>query len=471
MSKKKQNPRLQKNLFDILSSTRLAIYLLITLLIACIIGMLVPQIGVTIDIDQYFTMLENPFWATLSKFGFFHVFSSFWFLSLVGLMLVNLILCSIKGLNRIPGRLAASAKPLTMANAQAHQFFRIWKAAPGKEENIRKILSGSGTVNHYTTENSEQFRIIKGALSMYAPYIIHLSIIVMVAGAMVDQFYGLDGKMNVAEKSRSQIFSVFEPTGQVRQYRLPFIIKCDQFDIEYYEGTSRPKDYKSTLAIIEDGKEVYEKTIEVNSPLVWKGFRIFQSSYGKTGAGVSLSIMRRADSKTHSLNTSVGITETISDFESNDQSPDSALPVLKKLLIVDIKQDFQGNGPAAKLAIETDAGSPEPFWIFLKTPEFDDVRNGTFKFQFKNFENAYYTGLLIVRKPGATLIWIGCALFMISLCWGFFVPYRRIWLQVDPECICFAGESNRFSDSWKKHLEKTAVELEVELGQAEKESK
>lgn len=43
------------------------------------------------------------------------------------------------------------------------------------------------------------------------------------------------------------------------------------------------KDFKSKLRIVEDGKTVVEKTIEVNDPLKYKGYAFYQSSYDPQG--------------------------------------------------------------------------------------------------------------------------------------------------------------------------------------------
>ena len=48
----------------------------------------------------------------------------------------------------------------------------------------------------------------------------------------------------------------------------------------FYEGSQRPKDFTSKLTIIDGGKEVKQKVIEVNDPLQYKGIFIYQSSYG-----------------------------------------------------------------------------------------------------------------------------------------------------------------------------------------------
>ncbi|MGR3218756.1 MAG: cytochrome c biogenesis protein ResB, partial [Candidatus Anammoxibacter sp.] len=53
----------------------------------------------------------------------------------------------------------------------------------------------------------------------------------------------------------------------------------DNLALLYQEGREIIKDFKSTLKIIEDGKVVKTKTIEVNDPLSYKGIDFYQANY------------------------------------------------------------------------------------------------------------------------------------------------------------------------------------------------
>ena len=57
-------------------------------------------------------------------------------------------------------------------------------------------------------------------------------------------------------------------------------MRCDDFDVSFYPDSDRPKEYKSWLTVIEHGKEVMKKEIEVNSPLTFNGITFYQSSFG-----------------------------------------------------------------------------------------------------------------------------------------------------------------------------------------------
>jgi cytochrome c biogenesis protein ResB len=82
-----------------------------------------------------------------------------------------------------------------------------------------------------------------------------------------------------------------EKDNQIRE--LPFSIKLEEFKIDYYESKypKQPQDksllkregavrnYTSSLAIIENGKIIAEKNVEVNHPLHYGGYHFYQHSY------------------------------------------------------------------------------------------------------------------------------------------------------------------------------------------------
>ena len=55
-----------------------------------------------------------------------------------------------------------------------------------------------------------------------------------------------------------------------------FEIECEDFNISFYDNGA-PKEYRSSLTIIEKDKPVYQKNIIVNNPLHYRGINIFRS--------------------------------------------------------------------------------------------------------------------------------------------------------------------------------------------------
>jgi len=64
------------------------------------------------------------------------------------------------------------------------------------------------------------------------------------------------------------------------------LIKVNRFWLDYYDSEKFQgaiKSFNSEIEIWENGQLVKKQIIKVNHPMDYKGYRIFQASYGKTG--------------------------------------------------------------------------------------------------------------------------------------------------------------------------------------------
>ncbi len=68
-------------------------------------------------------------------------------------------------------------------------------------------------------------------------------------------------------------------------YQLPFFIRLDDFSISYYDSSQCVSDYTSKTTIIDRQKPVRQKDIEVNKPLYFGGYHIYQHSWGEDEQG------------------------------------------------------------------------------------------------------------------------------------------------------------------------------------------
>src|SRR5690606_11661408 len=69
----------------------------------------------------------------------------------------------------------------------------------------------------------------------------------------------------------------------------PFSIRCDDFILDRYPGSTNPSSYESELTVIDDGKEEPHH-IYMNNVLDYKGYRFFQASYFPDESGTILSV-------------------------------------------------------------------------------------------------------------------------------------------------------------------------------------
>ncbi len=270
-------------LWDFFCSLKLAIIILILLATTSIIGTVIEQNKSPQEYMQNYGMSESTYKA-LDTLQFFDMYHSYWFLSLMGLFAVNLICCSIK---RLPRIVKIVREPTLVAEDNLFRTFsnKGEVVAAGTLESVRDkvvALLSSKFASPVVTEQDGKIYLFsqKGALSRFGVYVTHTSILIIFLGAMIGNIWGYKAYVNIVEGK--SINSVWPRAGE-QQIPIGFELRCDNFEVTFYEGGGRPKDFKSDLVVLENGQEVLKKTIEVNDPLTYKGLTFYQSSYGTTG--------------------------------------------------------------------------------------------------------------------------------------------------------------------------------------------
>ena len=113
----------------------------------------------------------------------------------------------------------------------------------------------------------------------------HGSMLVILAGGLLTEFRKVEGQLQIWEGEESTaVVGGVEPGSSAEPRTvatLPFAVKLDSFEVEYYEGTRRPAQFRSRV-IVKDGGAEKPAVIEMNRPLAHAGYKFFQSSYRET---------------------------------------------------------------------------------------------------------------------------------------------------------------------------------------------
>jgi len=388
---------------------------------------LTPFIGTVIEQNksaqeymQNYGMSESTYRA-LDALQFFDMYHSYWFLSLMGLFAVNLICCSIK---RLPRIIKIVSEPVLVADDGLFRTFSNKEeiVAAGTIESVRDkavALLGDKFASPVVTEQDGKTYLFsqKGAWSRFSVYVTHSSILIIFLGAMIGNVWGYKAYINIVEGK--SIDAVWPRAGQ-EPIPIGFELRCDNFEVTFYEGGGRPKDFTSDLVVLENGQEVLKKTIEVNDPLTYKGLTFYQSSYGPTGDPVYRFRVK---------NRETGETVTV----KGPQGKHLALPGGAALIPMGYAEEYQDFGPAAQVNIDTgDHKHGTPFIVFKNFPQFDEKRGGTYAISLLDAQQSYYTGLQVAKDPGVWVVWLGCLLIVFGSMSAFFLSHRRIWVNIQP---------------------------------------
>lgn len=118
--------------------------------------------------------------------------------------------------------------------------------------------------------------IRRGTIRKPATFMLHMSFVIILAGALVTM---LTGKSGMIELRRGLPSSQWV-SGEGFRQELPFTLKLNEFRIEYYPDSDDPSDYISKVVLKDSGSDTEtEYTISMNRILKYGGYRFYQSSY------------------------------------------------------------------------------------------------------------------------------------------------------------------------------------------------
>ena len=449
-------------IFRAFASVKTGIILLIILGVVAAAGTLILQRPMT-DADQMARAYAPQTLRWLDQTGLTDVYHSWWFALLMAVLGVSIVFASI---DRFPKAWRLVSRPYRRPEPHFRAVLPMQRslAISHAEAGIiaaEKAFRNAGLKPQRTVENNQTaIYAEKNRWSPLAVYVVHTSLLLILAGGIVDAFLGYKGYLMLTPGQSAS--KLEQPNGVTRP--LPFTLRCDGTGQENYpDGT--PKKWWSKLTVIEDGRVVLRKEIVVNDPLVTHGIRFYQSGYGQTGEVESLLLNATAKGETRQItlrlnqaaqldaDTKVALADFIPDFVMRDGQvyARSKDPV----------------NPAIRLVItNTATQAKSEVWLFPAMHQ--QSGSSPYQFEFADMQMAAYTGLQVSHEPGQWLVWAGCLLMAVGLVMAFYLVHQRFWaIAVETKnglalWVGAAADKNRehYQESFTKLVEDIRAELD-----------
>ena len=263
----------------------LAIVLLMVLSIASVIGTVLLQNQEQADYLQQFGALW--YWV-FRALGLFDMYHTWWFQTLLGLLMLSLTACLWRHVPLMLKEMRTRKVTLSERSLERMELLHHWQLSTSMpveklQELFRKQLHGW---EFKSIEESGTYfvRADKGRYHKWGYISVHAAILVILIGGLVSVQFGFRGNMAVAEGGAEKTISFLQGT-QTATLDMPFQVRCNSFEIDFFP-TGAPKEFRSNLTIIDEGKEVLTSDIIVNEPLFYKGVYIYQASFGDGGSDV-----------------------------------------------------------------------------------------------------------------------------------------------------------------------------------------
>lgn len=451
MNDNKQNPI--DAIWDFFCSLKLSITTLILLATTSILGTVIEQ-GSTPE-----AMAQKHGWnlsfmqfldKTLDAFNMYH---SWWFIGLLGLFAVNLICCSIKRLPRVwytvqnPVLIPDDNLLRSLSNREE---ITVKGDEAAIKEKINAFLAGRFSAARVSEQDGKTyFYAEKGAWSRFGVYITHLSILIIFVGALLGSFWGYKAYVSIPEGGQSD--RIYRRDKQA-EAPLGFTVRCEAFSVSYYEGTRRPREFKSILSVIDNGQVVIkDRKVIVNEPLTYKGITFYQSSYNPIGEpSFGLQVKERASSRIIDLNIPFNATRP--------------LPGGGSVRV----ENYGDNGMIVRLGVTGTDGQRRVVDVYDPSANIsDERRGGEYIFSLTGFHQRYATGLQVAKDPGVEVVWLGCLFMVVGTMVAFFMSHRRIWVVLSPGSkgmnLLIAGNANRNQPAFEIGFDELKKEFKNEF--------
>lgn len=382
----------QNNIIDVvwnfLSSMKLGIALLLIMALASIVG----TIWIPVD-------------PATGQQDFVKYYNAWPFRILMGLLALNLLVCSLNRWKSVTNTLKGPGSDFSdkfVKNLKSVRNFKLNEKPAQAAGEVQELLKKRG-YRIFSNHEGEALKVSsdRGHLGILGPYLTHLSFIIMLIAIMIkfSGFSGFDGMM-------SGVVGQTVNLGQVQGIQNVdpseyFDIKINNFRTVYRPDGSVQQWYSDVTVI--DRDKTFDYSISVNHPLVYKGFKFYQMSYGSQFSG-----------------TWSGASAKGQQFAVGAQNP---IQTDTDITFVPMSVDNQ------KIAVELYKGSQY-------VGQQQATLNTPFKYEGAevNFTAAdAYTVLSVKRDPGVPIIGVGSILLIIGVIFSFLLRQRRIWAIITPE--------------------------------------
>lgn len=380
---------LSERIWRAFSSMKLGLALLGIIALVAGIGTIVPQLEQAPEKAKQLGQI----WQWM---GITHLYNTVWFRLLLGLLCINLIVCSIQRLKGIYLRTFKLKPPATLEQVPVKIRLTLKGESAQLRESVQTVLKQKGYRFSLSNQSdSWSFIAIKRRLGNWGSLITHLSFVVLVIGALLGSLLGFKGYFMEGAGTTIPIQGIHLSKGKVSE---TFSVRINSAEDRFLPNGERDNWY-TDMSILENGQEVSRQTLSVNHPFKYHGITFYQANFAN---GVSFTVDMKGKK------TSVVLHDQ---GQSYFQAPGTEL-----YLVTAIQPS---SSQKADVLYQVYKGAEEkPIQAGqLTTGQTIDVQ-GTYQLTFNGL--AGFTGLQVKKDPGVAIIWLGCALLVVGLILAFY---------------------------------------------------
>ncbi|WP_018922179.1 cytochrome c biogenesis protein ResB [Salsuginibacillus kocurii] len=490
------NKSIVDKIWNFFSSVKVGVWIIVLTLLASSLGTIFPQelfIPPNVDPAAHYAQEYGVAGKVYYTLGFHNLYGSWWYMGLIAALGTSLIIASID-------RVVPLYRALKTQRVTRHTGFMKRQRLYGtsQPENVDETMAEAKELlkskRYNIREENGNLVAEKNRFSRWGPYVNHLGLIIFLLGAMLRFFPGMYVDENVWVRDGETV--VLPGTdGEYYLENEEFVLELyDEEDERFVESMARTSDpvvetFQTNAVLYEreqgdtigvDGEltRIDEHPIEVNDPLTFDNFSVYQVDYKLNEfSDMSFELTNRETDEavgqididlfdpedTYELDDgyAVDIHSYFPDFfftDDGDPSTRSSVPDNPAFI-------FEMSGP--------DLEEPEISFVGIQQ-NMDVNGDNQYGMNFADLDTNHVTALTVRKDLTLPFLIVGGSIFMIGLIQGSYWAHRRIWLQRGEDgSVHLAGHTNKNWQSLKRDFEALSnqTELQVPADQIEEKEK
>ncbi|MDO6449446.1 cytochrome c biogenesis protein ResB [Oceanobacillus profundus] len=475
-------------IWSFFSSVKVGVWLIVLALVASMFGTIfpqaqfIPQNAISRDPAVYYEDQFGILGLIYYQLGFYQLYSSWWYMILLGLIGISLVICSLD-------RFVPLYKALKKQKAKRHDTFlnrqRLYSETERvTDAEIEQVKERLQKQRYKIRDENGHILAEKGRFSRWGPYVNHIGLIIILFAAILrstpllyeDAFIWLrEGEQKVVPGTNGEYY-----------------IKNNDFIMEVHDENDErfmaaiekegmvPSNFQTDVVVyrVNDSsvpgaepelEPILEDSIQMNKPAKFAGYTLYQSGYQLNEfTSLTLKIYETDDPDEESLDS----------FTIDLINPESEYMLENgfKVVVDQYYPDY----------VLTDDGIPtsetnnskNPAFVLLVYPPGSDSAEVSFigigrnvdatgeneyTIGLEDFELHDVSGLQLRRDYTLPLFGLGSAIFMIGVIQGMYWQHRRIWIHPKENGLLMAAHTNKNWFGIKKDIEKSIENTSLKM--------
>lgn len=422
------------------------------------------------------------------QLGFHELYSSWWYLVLIGLIGISLVIASLD-------RFIPLRRALKLQRPKRHGTFLSRQRYYSKTE----FVSEAEKASFIETLKKHRYNIViedgnvlaeKNRFSRWGPYVNHIGLIIILLAAILrmtpllylDEYVWVrEGETKVIPGTNSEYYI------ENKKFTLELYDEDDERYKEAFEkmGEVTHKSYQTDVIISQAQDKtivgetpeldvVTESIIRMNQPLKFDGYTLYQSGYQQNEfSDMTFKLYSIEDGPETSLGeVTVDLLkpETIYQLDNgytvelNQYFPDYVLEDGEPRSV----SKFPRNPAFVFYVYPPDSEAYEVSFLGIGM-NLDATEENEFKLGIVDFGLHYASGITVRRDYTLPLFGLGALIFMIGVIQGMYWQHRRVWINPDGDGLLIAGHTNKNWFGLQRDIEKAIEGTSINMVEDQQE--